>query len=141
MGPRSVTEGAQGSSLPFQKLFTLQPQPGDSFVRGSCVVLPEPSASPLGRRPVHDDVHPQDLHGVEGVGQVAHGGQGDEAQGCDAPVGRRRRTSRQCMHGMQHPVSMEEGYPVSACTGMQHPVSMEGGLSLLTCSAGSGQSS
>lgn len=50
-----------------------------------------PGASPLCGRPIHDDVDPQDLHGVEGVGQVAHGGQSDEAQGCDAPVGHKRQ--------------------------------------------------
>ena len=47
----------------------------------------QPTASPLRRRPIHDDVDPKDLHGVEGVGQVAHGGQRDEAQGRDAPAG------------------------------------------------------
>lgn len=43
--------------------------------------------SPLCGWPVHDDVDPQDLHGVEGAGQVEHGGEGDEAQGRDAPAG------------------------------------------------------
>lgn len=57
-----------------------------------------PSASPLCRRSVHDDVHPQDLHGVEGAGQVAHGGQGDEAQGCNAPAGQRQQAAPQCAH-------------------------------------------
>lgn len=41
----------------------------------------QPGASPLCWWPVHDDVDPQDLHGVEGAGQVAHSGQSDEAQG------------------------------------------------------------
>lgn len=52
-----------------------------------------PSASPLCWRSIHDDVHPQDLHGVEGAGQVAHGGQGDEAQGCNAPAGQRQQAA------------------------------------------------
>ena len=51
----------------------------------------QPGTSPLCRRPIHDDVDPQDLHGVEGVGQVAHGGQSDEAQGRDAPVGHKQQ--------------------------------------------------
>lgn len=45
---------------------------------------------PLGRRPVHDDVDPQDLHGVERVGEVHQRGQGDERQGRDAPAGQQR---------------------------------------------------
>ena len=53
----------------------------------------QPTASPLRWRPVHDDVDPQDLHGVEGVGQVAHGGQRDEAQGRDAPAGHTRQVT------------------------------------------------
>lgn len=54
-------------------------------------VAPTSPVSPLCGRPVHDDVDPQDLHGVEGAGQVAHGGQGDEAQGRDAPAGQKRQ--------------------------------------------------
>lgn len=58
--------------------------------RGGAVL--QPRTSPLCRRPVHDDVDPQDLHGVEGVGQVAHGGQSDEAQSRDALAGHKRPT-------------------------------------------------
>lgn len=61
----------------------------------SCLRL---AASPLRWRPIHDDVHPQDLHGIEGAGQVAHGGQGDEAQGSDAPTGHRRQAAHQFLH-------------------------------------------
>lgn len=41
---------------------------------------------PLSRRSVHDDVDPQDLHGVQRVGEVHQRCQGDERQSCDAPV-------------------------------------------------------
>ena len=32
-------------------------------------------------RPVHEDVDPEDLHGVQRVGDVGQGGEGDEHQG------------------------------------------------------------
>lgn len=47
---------------------------------------------PLSRRSVHDDVDPQDLHGVQRVGEVHQRCQGDERQSCDAPVSRRDDT-------------------------------------------------
>lgn len=45
-----------------------------------------PAAVPLSGRPVHDDVDPEDLHGIEGVGEVHEGGQGDESEGRNAPA-------------------------------------------------------
>lgn len=77
---------------------TLEPQSPQS--RGAvsraqqtwCGAASQPSAPPLCWRPIHDDVDPQDLHGVEGVGQVAHGGQSDEAQSRDAPAGHKWQT-------------------------------------------------
>ena len=81
---------AQGEPLR-QRVCHCLASPPDASSRARCVPLVvcpcQPTASPLRRRPVHDDVDPQDLHGVEGVGQVAHGGQRDEAQGRDAPAG------------------------------------------------------
>ena len=35
-------------------------------------------------RPVHEDVDPEDLHGVQRVGDVGQGGEGDQHQGRDA---------------------------------------------------------
>ena len=42
----------------------------------------EPQA--LRGRPVHEDVDPEDLHGVERVGDVGQGGEGDQHEGRDA---------------------------------------------------------
>lgn len=41
--------------------------------------------APLSRRAVHDYVDPQDLHGVQRVGEVHQRRQGDERQCRDAP--------------------------------------------------------
>lgn len=43
------------------------------------------SRSPLSRRSVHDDVDPQDLHGVQRVGEVHQRRQGDEGECRNAP--------------------------------------------------------
>ena len=43
--------------------------------------------TPLGGWTVHDDVDPQNLHGVEGVGQAEEGGESDEGEGRNAPEG------------------------------------------------------
>lgn len=43
---------------------------------------------PLSGRTVHDNVDPQDLHGIQRVGEVHQRRQGDERQRCDAPAGR-----------------------------------------------------
>ena len=40
---------------------------------------------PLRGRPVHDDVNPQYLHGVQRVRELHDRGQSDEGQGGDAP--------------------------------------------------------
>lgn len=68
------------------------------------LALPPPAAPPLRGRPVHDDVDPQDLHGVEGAGQVAHGGQRDEAQGGDAPAGHTHGTVASCAQTRTQPL-------------------------------------
>ena len=51
------------------------------------------STSPLSGRAIHNDVDPEDLHGIEGVGQSHYSGQRDQSQGRNAPVmaGRGRR--------------------------------------------------
>lgn len=40
---------------------------------------------PLGWRPIHDDVDPEDLHGIQRVGEVHKRCQGDEGEGSNAP--------------------------------------------------------
>lgn len=40
---------------------------------------------PLGWRPVHDDVDPEDLHGIQRVGEIHKCCQGDESKGSNAP--------------------------------------------------------
>lgn len=40
---------------------------------------------PLGWRPVHDDVDPEDLHGIQRVGEIHKCCQGDEGKGSNAP--------------------------------------------------------
>ena len=42
---------------------------------------------PLCWRSVHDDVDPEDLHGIEGVGEAHHCGECDESQSCYTPAG------------------------------------------------------
>ena len=41
---------------------------------------------PLRRGSIHDDIDPEDLHGIEGVGEVHEGGQGDEGEGSNTPT-------------------------------------------------------
>ncbi len=43
-------------------------------------------AQRLRRRPVHDDVDPENLHGVQWVGHAEDGGDGHQREGGDAPV-------------------------------------------------------
>ncbi len=46
------------------------------------------SLLPLGWRPIHNDVDPEDLHGIQRVGEVHKRCQGDESEGSNAPNGR-----------------------------------------------------
>lgn len=46
------------------------------------------SLLPLGWRPIHNDVDPEDLHGIQGIGEVHKRCQGDESEGSNTPKGR-----------------------------------------------------